>query len=224
MIMAVKLVIFDMDGLMFDTESVSFRLWSQRISELGYEPTVEVFARSMGGHSADIEIYYEKMLGRKTTLAEINDIFHSSHGNFAETIEKEGVGVKDGLLALLDWLEENGIKKAIGSSSPMATIKKYLSLTGILPERFDYIMSGDMAKNLKPDPEIFLTACERVGVSAKDALVLEDSRNGLYAAHAADIACVFVPDLLVPDEDIKSKAFKIAANLSDVIDIIENIK
>ena len=218
--MAIKLVIFDMDGLMFDTEAVSYRLWAKKIEGMGFKPSIEVFARSMGGHSDDIEVHYEKLFGRKIAVKEINDIFSSSHENFLETLEQEGVGVKKGLIELLDWLDKNGVKKAIGSSSPGSTVKKYLSWTNISPDRFDYIMSGDMAANLKPDPEIFLTACERVGVRPLEALVLEDSRNGLYASCAANIPCVFVPDILIPDEDIKKRAFKIADNLYDVINIV----
>ena len=221
--MPVKLVIFDMDGLMFNTEAVSYRLWSKKIEDMGLKPDLSVFTRSMGGHSADIEIYYERMFGRKVDIKEINDIFASSHTKFYETVEKEGVGIKPGLLTLLDYLEECGIKKAIGSSSPGSTIRKYLSWTNISPERFDYIMSGDMAANLKPDPEIFLTACEKVGVRPDEALVLEDSRNGLYAACAAEIPCVFVPDLLMPDDDIREKAFKIADSLNDVMDILKHM-
>ncbi|MCL2566300.1 MAG: HAD family phosphatase [Defluviitaleaceae bacterium] len=221
--MAIKLVIFDMDGLMFDTEAVSYRLWAKKIKEMGYEPSVQVFARSMGGHSAGIEEHYEKLLGRKVSIDEIDGLFRSSHGDFLEILEKEGVGVKEGLLTLLDWLEENGIKKVIGSSSSQSTIRKYLSWTNISPDRFDYIMSGDMAKNLKPDPEIFLTACEKVGIATSEAIVLEDSRNGLYAACAAKIPCIFVPDMLAPDEDIENKAFKIADNLLLVIDILKGI-
>ena len=221
--MAVKLVIFDMDGLMFDTEAVSYRLWSKKIKEMGFEPSVQVFARSMGGHSAGIEEHYEKLLGRKVSIDEINELFRSSHKEFFEVLEKEGVGVKEGLLTLLDWLDEKGIKKAIGSSSAQSTIRKYLSWTNISPQRFDYIMSGDMAANLKPDPEIFLTACEKVGIEPAEAIVLEDSRNGLYAAYAANIPCIFVPDMLVPDEDIESKSFKIADNLLSVMDILKEI-
>jgi len=221
--MTVKLVVFDMDGLMFDTEAVSYRLWAKRIEEMGYEPEVQLFARSLGGHSNDIEVHYEKFLGRKISRDDISQIFRSSHDAFFETLEKEGIGVKKGLIELFDWLDEKGIKKAIGSSTAQATIRKYLSKTNILPERFDYIMGGDMAKNIKSDPEIFLTACEKVGVKPAEALVLEDSRNGLYAANAAGIPCIFVPDMLMPDEDIENRAFKIAESLISVKDILNEL-
>jgi len=221
--MATKLVIFDMDGLMFDTEAVSFRLWSETITKMGFEPCVQLFTKSMGGHVPDVELHYEKFFGRKFTRDEIDAIFHDNHDKFVETLDKEGIGVKTGLLELLDFLEEIGMKKAIGSASSQATIKKYLARTNISPERFDFIMSGDMAKNLKPDPEIFLTACEKVGVAPADAIVLEDSRNGLYAANAAGIPCVFVPDMLPLDEDITSRAFKIVGDLNEVIEIVKEM-
>ena len=218
--MPVKLVIFDMDGLMFDTESVSYMLWSENIKNMGFEPSISLFTKSMGGHSPDIELHYEKLFGRKVSLDEINEIFNY---DFLGALERDGVGVKKGLIKLLDWLDENDIKKAIGSASSQTIIRKYLSWTNIAPGRFDFIMSGDMAKRLKPDPEIFLTACEKTGTNPVDALVLEDSRNGVYAANAAKIPCVFVPDLLAPDEDIRSRAFKIADSLEDVIDIVREM-
>ena len=219
--MPIQLVIFDMDGLMFDTESVSYRLWSEKIRDLGFEPCISLFTKSMGGHSSDIELHYEKLFGRAVTRDEISEVFRAE--NFFEILEKEGVGVKKGLIRLLDWLDESGIKKAIGSASSQTTIRKYLTWTNISPERFDFIMSGDLAKKLKPDPEIFLTACEKTGVNPSDALVLEDSRNGVYAAHAAGIPCVFVPDLLEPDEDIRDKVHKVAESLEDVVDIVRKM-
>jgi len=219
--MAIKLVIFDMDGLMFDTESLHYRLWSEKVTAKGFQPLTRLFSMSMGGHGDDIERHYEEVFGRKVTIDEINSLFHDE--NFLEILETEGIKVKKGLMGLLGWLEENGIRKAIGSASSQATIKQYLSWANISPDRFDFIMSGDMASKLKPDPEIFLTACAKTDTKPVDALVLEDSRNGLYAANSAGIPCVFIPDMLVPDEDIRSRAFKVVDSLEEVIDIVRKM-
>ena len=219
--MAIELVIFDMDGLMFDTESLHYRFWSEKVVALGFRPSKFVFSKSMGGHSDGIEAHYEKLFGRKVTMDEIVELFRAD--NFFEVLEAEGIVIKKGLIELLDFLEDRSIKKAIGSASVQSTVRQYLSWADISPDRFSFIMSGDMAKKLKPDPEIFLTACEKVGVKPENALVLEDSRNGLYAANAAGIPCIFVPDMLEPDDDIHNRAFKVVDSLIDVVDIIREM-
>ena len=219
--MAIELVIFDMDGLMFDTESLHYRFWSEKVTALGFEPSKNVFSKSMGGHSDGIEEHYEKLFGRKVEMSEIVELFRAD--NFFEVLEAEGIGVKKGLRELLDFLEEQGIKKAIGSASAQSTVRKYLKWSDISPDRFSFIMSGDMAKKLKPDPEIFLTVCEKVGIKPENALVLEDSRNGLHAANAAGIPCIFVPDMLEPDDDIHNRAFKIVDSLVDVVGIVRGM-
>lgn len=218
---SLELVIFDMDGLMFDTESLHYRFWSEKVTALGFEPCKGVFSKSMGGHCDGIEGYYEELFGREVTIDEINELFRAD--NFMEVLEAEGIGVKKGLLELLNFLDAHSIKKAIGSATTQARIRQYLAWADISVERFDFIMSGDMAKRLKPDPEIFLTACQKLRVEPKNALVFEDSRNGLYAANAAGIPCIFVPDMLEADDDIHDRAFKVADSLVEVLVIVREM-
>lgn len=218
---SLQLVIFDMDGLMFDTESLHYRFWSEKVAALGINPCKGVFSKSMGGHCDGIERHYEELFGREVTIDEINELFRAD--NFMEVLEAEGIGVKKGLLRLLDFLDERGIKKAIGSASTQDRIRQYLAWADISAERFDFIMSGDMAKRLKPDPEIFLTVCEKLDIEPKNSLVLEDSRNGLYAANAARIPCIFVPDMLEADEDIHNRSFRVVDSLVEVLDIVQEM-
>ena len=222
--MSIKLVIFDMDGLMFDTESVVYNVWADIIRDMGKEPTIRLFSRSMGGHEPGLEAYYSELFGREVSLEEVLEIFHRTDTAFPEVLERDGIGVKKGLTELLDWLEERKIDKIIASSSSQETIRRYLNVTGVDAGRFSDIVSGDMVKKRKPDPEIFLLACKRAEVSPGDALVLEDSRNGLKAAVAAGAPCVFVPDIIEPDEEIFEKAYKVADSLFGVIDIIREMQ
>ena len=222
--MSIKLVIFDMDGLMFDTERVIYEVWADIITNMGQEPSISLFSKSMGGHEPGVVEHYEKAFGRKVSMEEILDIFHLTDTTFPEVIRQNGVGIKKGLPELLAWLEEENINKVIASSSSQETIRRYLDVTGIDPNRFIHLVSGDMVTNLKPDPEIFLLACEKAGVAPNEAVVLEDSRNGLRAAVAAGIPCMLVPDLLTPDKDIFEKAYKVPKDLLEVIDIIKDMR
>ena len=221
--MSIELVIFDMDGLMFDTERVIYEVWADIIRKMGYEPNINLFSKSMGGHVPDVEDYYKAAFGRDVSMEEILDIFHVTDTTFPSVLDRDGVSIKKGLVELLAWLEEHNINKVIASSSSQDTIRKYLGITGIEPTRFIHIVSGDMVTRVKPNPDIFLLACEKAGVEPRNALVLEDSRNGLKAAVAAGIPCILVPDLITPDEEIFEKAYKVPSSLLDVIDIIEEM-
>jgi len=222
--MGIELVIFDMDGLMFDTERVIYNEWADIIRQMGKEPTVRLFSRSMGGHEPEITEHYTTLLGRDVSMEEILDIFHRADSAFPAILARDGIGVKKGLFELLEWLKNQHINKVIASSTIQETIRHYLNITDVEAGQFIDIVSGDMVKKRKPDPEIFLLACERAGVLPQNALVLEDSRNGLKAAVAAGIPCIFVPDIIVPDEEIEEKAFKVAESLLEVIDIIAEMQ
>ncbi len=196
----IKAVLFDMDGLMFDTERLYMETWYPSAKKYGYDVNEEQLI-SLLGKTAELgreicEGYFGKDFPfyeiRKTRLA-LSDA----------VIREKGIKIKPGLLPLLDYLDRQGIKKAVATSSEKVTADFYLKTAG-LTDRFDAVVSGDDVKKSKPDPEIFLIAAKKVGVEPENCLVLEDSFSGIRAAHAGGMHPVMVPDILQPTDEIKT--------------------
>ena len=135
-------------------------------------------------------------------------------------IAKEGIQKKEGLVELLDYLEAQGIKKVVATSSMRQKALHYLTLAGVV-DRFDWIICGSDVEESKPNPEIFLKAAQHLGITPEESMVLEDSRLGLQAARAAQMTSVLVPDLVEADEEMQSNASYILPSLVQVIDLLE---
>jgi HAD superfamily hydrolase (TIGR01509 family) len=129
------------------------------------------------------------------------------------------VPIKTGLFELLDTLDNLGIKKAVATSTARAKAEIILSKAGML-NRFDTIICGDEITSGKPEPEIFLKACERLNVSTEDTVVLEDSEMGLLAAHRGGIKCIIIPDIKPPSAQHEKHAFKKVMSLTEVKDML----
>ncbi|OLS41197.1 HAD family phosphatase [Bacillus sp. MRMR6] len=212
-----KLVIFDMDGLLFDTERPSFRALKEASERRHFTFTIENYKQLIGlphGKSRDA---LEKMYEGKFPYEEVIEEYREG---FRRILTDEGIGIKPGVKQLLDAIDGRRMKKCIASSSSRETIAAYLKQTG-LEDRFDFYISGNEVKNGKPYPDIFLEACKIAGEPVESALVLEDSLNGLKAASAAGIRCVLVPDLIEPTIEIEEMAFRICDDLEKVIALLE---
>ena len=214
----IRFVIFDMDGLLFDTERQSFLALNQAAEKAGFEFSLETYKKLMGADDKTTNHILTDIYGNQFLKAGILKTYQEG---FQKILKKEGVQIKKGALDLLNVLEEKGIKKCIASSSSRAAIKKYLSITG-LTDRFDFYLSGEEVKNGKPNPDIFLEACSRANAAPKYTLVLEDSFHGFKAAIAAGIQCILIPDLMEPNDEMKNHAYRICKDLGEVANIILN--
>lgn len=214
-----KLIIFDMDGLMFDTERLVMRACIEAGKLLNYNITEKLYIKTIATDLNIAEAYFKEELGEQF---DINEFYYETRKIRDKLIEEQGLPVKPGLYELIEYLEKRGVKKAVASSSRLSVINNYLKLAN-LSNRFDKIMSSEQFEKGKPNPEIFLKTCEELGIEPKEAMVLEDSINGLMAANNANIKCIVVPDLVEMSEGLKSKAYKIVNNLNDVSKILEKI-
>lgn len=218
--MKINAVLFDMDGLVLDTEKLYTRFWMEAANELGYPMTFEqgLGMRSLNRNAgaAKLKSYFGESIDYdkvRSKRIELMDAF----------VEKEGVYLKPGIHELLDYLKEKGIKTAIATSSPIERTVKYLSSVHI-EKRFDELISGYMVEKGKPEPDIYLYAAEKLGVKPEDCMVLEDSPAGILAAFRAGCIPVMVPDQDEPDEDIKKLLYQRADNLVAVIDILKKVR
>lgn len=215
--MDIKLVIFDMDGLMFDTETVSRDAWKIAGERVNLHFDDELFSQILGTNSTYITNTFINKFGEnspyKDLIAERNIIAD-------ELINTNGLRVKKGLNELLTYLKTNNIKRAVATSTSRERALKLLTLANVVNE-FDYVICGDEVTKSKPDPEIFLKVAEKLNVSPKNCIVLEDSRFGIYAAKNAGMYPIMVPDLLIPDEELLEIIHSKVNNLEEVIEILK---
>jgi len=208
-----------MDGLMFETEKIYFESAVKTLKEMGHEHDIETHLKTIGTACKDAGEIYQGKYGCFDDYASFCENIRQNKINY---VLINGIPIKIGLLELLEFLDENGIKTAIASSSPMENILKNLKTTGLTHE-FDYIISGNDLARSKPDPEIFVKTCKDLNISRDNAIVLEDSLNGLRAAYSAGVKCIVVPDMISPDAEMMGKAWRIEENLLDVKTFLEHM-
>ncbi|MCR5147435.1 MAG: HAD family phosphatase [Eubacterium sp.] len=209
-------VIFDMDGVIFDSERMYIECYKEIAEKYHVDNVEEVCYKCVGVTSEKTVRILKDYYGEDFPVEE----YYTEAGKvFKEKYEKNGLPMKPGVRELLSFLKENGIKTALASSTKTEVVKTELGDAGIL-DFFDEIVGGDMVQRSKPDPDIFLKAAEALGLSPEEVMVIEDSFNGIRAAYAAGMKAVMVPDLLQPDEEIRSKAYRVEKSLLDVRDYL----
>ena len=201
----VKGVIFDMDGLMFDTERIWDQFWSPCCRKMSLpDPPPEFYSNGRG-----LAGYY----GDKA-----EELLHAVWAYGGEQIKK-GVPCKPGLKELLSYLEDLGMPRIVASSSPRTMIELNLQTTGTA-RYFHDVVSGTEVAHSKPAPDTFLVAAKKLHLDPHDCLVLEDSFNGVRAGRAAGCVTVMVPDLMQPTEEIAQLYDRKCEDLLEVRDLL----
>ncbi len=202
-----KGAIFDMDGLLFDTEKVYQETWGELARERGIR-LPEDFKYHICGTSGDLA--YE-VVSKYFHTADGRAIAEECYARVAEKV-KTGVDIKKGVVEILGKFKEAGVKCAVASSSSMEVIAGNLARAGI-SSCFEAVASGPEVMNGKPAPDIFLLAAERLGLPPEECYVFEDAVNGILAADAAGMKPVMVPDLMQPDEKIRKLCIGVFSDL-----------
>ena len=210
-------VLFDMDGLVLDTEVLYSRFWQEAARALGYPMTREqalgMRALSAAAGQAQLTSYF----GPGVSYQEVRAVRIRKMDAY---IAEHGVRPKAGIRELLDFLRERSIPAALATSSPMDRIRSYMGPLGLL-DRFQAICSGYEVPHGKPEPDIFLYAADRLGLAPEQCMVLEDSPAGILAASRAECFPVVVPDQDQPDPETLSRCAARADSLLDVIDLLK---
>jgi len=209
-------VIFDMDGLLLDTETLAMKGLEIAAVEMGVEAP-EPFLHAMIGVPADrCRVLVAERFGE--SFPTIRFLERASL-HMEGLIEKGALKLKRGALELLGHLEMLAIPKAVATSSSRAKADRHLRRVGIL-DRFDAIVTRDEVERGKPHPDLYLRAAKEIGVAPANCLALEDSYNGIRSASAAGVAVIMVPDLLAPTDEMRAKCATIVADLLAVLPLI----
>ncbi|MBR4627339.1 MAG: HAD family phosphatase [Ruminococcus sp.] len=212
-----KGAIFDMDGLLIDTEKLYLRYWKQAAADFGYD-------------MRDEHVFAIRSLARKYSIPKLKGFFGEDFPTedvrarrtelINAHIEKYGIELKKGVFELLGYLRDNGIAAAVATATPRERTMLYLGKIGAA-ERFDAVVCGDMVTSGKPDPEIYLTAARELGLPPELCAAFEDSPNGLKAARAAGCKVVMIPDMTPPQTEDRPYYDAVYRDLGEAIAFFE---
>ena len=213
-----KAFIFDMDGTLFDTETLimeALRAISRRHGER--DDVDEFYPTTCGLTLPNAKLLYEAFFGDGYPFYERREEMRRWMKDY---IDKNGIPIKKGAKELLTFLKENGYKIALATSTTRASAESHIKSANF-QSFFDATVCGDEIKNSKPHPEIFLTAANKLSVKTEDCYVAEDSYMGVESGAAAGMKVFMIPDMTTPREKEKAIAYKICNNLLEVIDFIK---
>jgi HAD superfamily hydrolase (TIGR01509 family) len=204
-------LIFDMDGLMMDTEPGYRAAWQRAAGEQGCPIDDARYLAFVGRTNPDAERMLEEIFGAAFNASAFRTRWMAL---WRADVEAHGIPVKPGLAALLDFADQRGIRKVVATSSAQ---RETALILRELVHRFDAVVTGDDVTRGKPAPDIFLAAAARVGVAPARCLVLEDSEAGVQAGAAAGMRVIMVPDLKQPSDEAKKLAARVCGSLDEVM-------
>lgn len=213
----IEAVIFDMDGLLLDTESLAMDALVSAGKALGYDMSHEFCYKMIGAPADQCRALVDTTYGAGFPIEEY---FATQEKHLREMVDSGLLRLKAGVQELFDALDEWGLKRAIATSSSRVRTDHHLALVGIT-DRVSHIVTRDDVARGKPFPDPYLKAASLLGVEPAACLALEDSYNGVRAAHAAGIRVIMIPDLLPPTAEMHEKALHVAEDLHEIRKMLE---
>ena len=212
-------VIFDMDGTIFDSERLVMECWAQIGKKYGITGIRDVFIECIGTNKVRTKeivfAHYGKDFPYKEFSAQCSILFH-------DVIDRDGLPVKPGVREILTDLQKKRIPLGLASSTRLAVVTQELKDAGLY-EYFQTVVGGDLLKNSKPAPDIYLMTCERMGVLPENTYAIEDSYNGIRSAHSAGLHRVMVPDMMPETEEMRKMSAAVFQDLFQVRDWFDTV-
>lgn len=217
----IKAVIFDMDGVLVDSEISGYKYYKQASLEVGAKWDDDMYLSTLGMTFADSDRKYIEFYGSKDILDKVVQRYHKLF--FDDAYPNGDVPLKKGCREVIEYVQENNIPHCLATGSPMYVVDLSFLNQGYDKVPFEHIVTGDEVVNGKPDPEIFIKAAKLMNVDVQDCMIVEDSRNGIKAAHNANALAVLVPDIIKPDEEMLNNADYVKNDLLEVKDLIAEL-
>lgn len=211
-----KAVIFDMDGVLFDTESVCMKAWDYAGELMGVGKAGYMVLKTLGMNADKaIEIIRDEF-GEDFDAVKFKQTGREYSYHYFNTY---GVPEKPGLYEILDYLKNKGYKIALASSTNSQSVHHHLKEKDI-EKYFDAVICGDMVEKSKPEPDIYLKACAEISENPADCVAIEDSKNGLLSAHRAGMQVIMVPDLWQGEAETDSFLMAKCKNLTEIMTVL----
>lgn len=212
----IKALIFDMDGLLFDSERVVQRAWNEAGQKLGYGNVGEHIYNTLGMNAKGRAAYFKQTFGEEFDVERFRELEHEI---FFAIRRNEGIPVKPGAKELIFYAKQRGYKLAVATSSGREYAGQLFKEAGMY-DYFDGFVCGDMVTRSKPDPEIYEKACALLGVKPEDCVAFEDAPAGVRSATEAGIDTIMIPDLVKPDEETRLRAWKVLDTLDEAVALL----
>jgi len=208
-----KAIIFDMDGLLLDSEKISFDTFNETLKLFNLEKENKLFYQMIGKDEKSWKNLLKENLSGKTDPNKFAKVWSDLYKK--ETTSKP-IPIKDGAVALLNHLKDLKLITAIATSTKTNTAKEKLKNARLL-EYFQLVIGGDQVKKGKPNPDIYLHVADKLSVNPQQCLALEDSENGVKSAISANMRVIQIPDMVQPSNELKQLGHTVLASLEDVI-------
>lgn len=212
-------IILDMDGLMLDTEPIALRAWKQASCDLGHELDDGICDRLIGLNLPASKELLKRHFGDSFPVDELG---RSATASYRERLDAGGVPHKPGLVEFIRFLDERNIARAVATSTATELATYQLRQAGVL-RHFEVVVGGDQVSRGKPEPDVFLMAASRLDYRPADCVVLEDSEPGIWAAVAAGMKPILIPDGREPSPEIRRAAHVVVESLFIARTVIEQI-
>ena len=214
-----KGIIFDMDGVMFDTENLAVEAWRFAWSQFGIDMPADLVKDTIG---LNLEDTFRVFIEHVHTPVDLEAVRKLRMQYGVDYIKANGMPIKPGLSELLDYLKANGFKIGVATSTVREKVTDYFEKAGITG-CFHAVISGDMVARGKPEPDIYRMACDALHLAPSDCIALEDSPAGITAAHSAGIRVIMIPDLAEPSEQINPMLYAVVPDLHHVIGLLQSM-
>lgn len=212
----VEAVLFDMDGLLIDTEAVYIEALQAAARSLELEMPLAFCHSMIGIPGKECDVMIQDFYGQGFAI----ESFRAQFSGHAKRLLEVNIPLKAGVVELLDFLAARSLPLAVATSAGRATAERHLGRAGLL-DRFKAVATRDDVAHAKPAPDVYLEAARRLGVAPERCLAFEDSNVGFTAAHAAGTMAFLVPDILEPHPEVRGKAVRILTNLHEARRLLE---
>lgn len=201
----IKAVVFDMDGVLFDTERLSTICWAKVAEQMGIDNIQEARLGCVGLNHNDGTALLLRRYGKDFP---VEDFFAATRSEMTRMMDENGIPLKPGVREILEALQQREVPVAICSSTQVERIRSHLKRAGLTEQYFEAIIGGDLVVHSKPEPDIYLKACEALNLRPQCCMAVEDSPNGIRSAHRAGMQVVMVPDLIPPTAELLEMCFR----------------